>query len=76
MNRGRGEALGAAVPPSGAAVPHLLTSLDQGAFLTRNLNHLIYSECFTSVLLYPLCTVSHLYRWPLEVMMTGGGRGR
>ena len=53
MNDRRGEALGAAVPDP-------LTSLVQGAFLTRDLNHLIYLECFTSVLLYPLCIVSHL----------------
>ena len=69
MNHGRGEALG-------VAVPYPLTRLVQGAFLTQDLNHLIYPECFTSVLLYPLCTVSHLDLYLFAQMASRGDDDR
>jgi len=74
------EASSAAVLLLDVVVPHHLEQYCPGILQVHDLNPLTYLGYFIDVFLLSICTVLILFyvlhRWPLEVMMTGGGRGR
>ena len=54
------EMLRAAVPLSGATVPHYLSSTTQVVSQVHDLNPFSYQDCSTGVFLHPIHTVSYL----------------
>ena len=81
MNHGRGEALGVAVLLLGYDSAILSDQIGSGCFPnprfeSSHLSKVLQVFFYTPYVQFLIWTYIYLHRWPLEVMMTGGGRGR